>query len=136
MTRLVGGVVSAGTVLTVYVWSAPVGAVSASGFLAVSVISCPEDRSRLYVPSCVAETVTRYVSPEPVRLAMLPVPVLSWERTKSTASTPVTLSLNVTRYTSVWLFVTWLAGLLLSIDVTVGAVESASMDGTIMSYTR
>ena len=79
---------------------------SASGLLAVSTIPCPDEaRSRLYVPSCVAETVTRYVSPEPVRLAMLPVPVLPEDRAKSAASTPVTFSLNVTRYTSVWLSV-------------------------------
>ena len=58
---------SAGTVLTVYVWSVPVvGAVSVRGLLAVSAMPWPDDtKSRLYVPSAGAETVTWYVSPEP-----------------------------------------------------------------------
>ena len=58
-------------------WSVPVGAVSASGLFAVSVISCPGDRSRLYVPSVVAETVTRYVSPEP-EIEVTGLAVLPW----------------------------------------------------------
>ena len=43
-----------------------------------SSISCPgETRSRLYVPSVVAETVTRYVSPEPeIEVTGLAVPLL------------------------------------------------------------
>jgi hypothetical protein len=55
-----------GVVLTAYVSSAPVGAVSMSWLFAVSAMPWPEDtRSRLYVPSVGAETVTWYVSSEP-----------------------------------------------------------------------
>ena len=51
----VGAVASAGTVLTVYVWSVPeVGTMLVSGFFAISSMPWPgETRSRLYVPSCV-----------------------------------------------------------------------------------
>ena len=60
----VGLVSSITSVLTVYVSSAPVGVVLVSGLLTMSTMSCPEDtRSRLYVPSIEAETVTSYVLP-------------------------------------------------------------------------
>ena len=52
--------------LTVYVSSAPVGVVLVKGLLAASAMPWPDDtKSRLYVPSVGAETVTWYVSPEP-----------------------------------------------------------------------
>ena len=45
-------------VLTVYVSSDPVGVVLVSGLLDSSAMPCPDDmRSRLYVPSVVADTV-------------------------------------------------------------------------------
>ena len=45
-------------VLTVYVSSDPVGVVLVSGLLDSSSMPCPDEtRSRLYVPSCVEETV-------------------------------------------------------------------------------
>ena len=50
------------------------------------------------------------------------LPVLPEDRTKSSVSTPVTFSLKVTLYTSVWLSVFSAAGLYLSIDASVGAV--------------
>ena len=56
--------------------------------------------------------------------------VLPEDRTKSSVSTPVTFSLKVTLYTSVWLSVFSAAGLYLSIDASVGAVASA---GTVLT---
>ena len=61
--------------------------------------------------------------PEPVP------PVLPGDRAKSVTSTPVTFSLNVTWYTSVWLSVLSGVGLCRSIDDTVGAVVST---GTVL----
>ena len=59
-----------------------------------------------------------------------PVPVLPGESAKSAASAPVTFSLNVTRYTSVWLSVFSDVGSCRSIDETVGGVVSA---GTVLT---
>ena len=96
----VGLVSSITSVLTVYVSSAPVGVVLVRRVLAVSAMLCPEDtRSRLYVPSVEAETVTWYVSPEPETpvTGLVPVPpVLPGDRAKSDAVTPATSSLKVT----------------------------------------
>ena len=75
--------------------------------------------SRLYVPSRVAETLTRYWLPEPARFVTLPVPVPPEDSAKSPASTPVTSSLNVTSKTRVCAEVVSTAGSLRSIDVTV-----------------
>ena len=58
------------------------------------------------------------------------VPVLPGDNVKSVVSTPVTFSLKVTLYTSVWLSVFSAAGLYLSIDASVGAVASA---GTVLT---
>ena len=87
--------------------------------------------SRLYVPSRVAETLTRYWLPEPARFVTLPVPVPPEDSAKSPASTPVTSSLNVTSKTRVCAEVVSTAGSLLTIDATVGAVVSAGMVLTV-----
>ena len=76
--------------------------------------------SRLYVPSRVTETVTRYRLPEPVRFAMLPAPVLPGDSAKSAWSTPATFSLKVTAKTRVCAEAVSVVGSLRSIDVTVG----------------
>ena len=111
--------------LTAYVWSAPAGLMPDSELSAPSAISLPGATSRLYVPSCAADTVTKYWLSEPVTPVTLPVPVLSCDSTKSALSTPVTFSLSVTEKTRVCVDAASSTGSLRSIDVIVGAVVSA-----------
>ena len=99
MLSITGGVV----VVTLYVSSTPVGIVLDSGWFGTSTIPWPDDtRSRLYVPLVAAEIVTVYVSPDTSEtsvagwVALIPLPVLSGDKTKSVLSTPTTILLKNT----------------------------------------
>ena len=72
-----------------------------------------------------AETVTRYLAPEPDRLSMVPVPLLPGDSAKSPGPTPATGSLKATPNTSEPLEVVALRGSSRVIDSAAGEIPSA-----------